>query len=1725
MKRQFLGRSRCKNTIRRVLTIMLMMALVWGMLPSGIAVQAEEQTSEGTLSGVTSQSESTMADASSIANWKKALTDGDGNYLIENTGKIWSDKTVTTENLEIENGGKKITVSNDGSDFLVALSALSSMSNRKTVSDKPLDIVLTLDVSGSMSDNLNGSTSKLSALKTAVNDFIDKTDAVNKNITDASKKHKIAIVKYAGNKSDKIGNTTYTSNGYKYNHTQILSNLTDDASVLKADVNALNASGCTAADYGMEYTKKIIDQIERKKSQKIVILFTDGEPNHFSGFDGYVANRAISYAKDLKKDGTRIYTIGVFDSADPSDTRNSFNAYMHGVSSNYPDAQSYQNLGNRAKDSQYYKAASNVAELNKIFDEIAQDISQSTSGVPTELGEADGSKDGYVIFTDRLGDYMKVDRFANIVCAGKTFDLKEKTTSGNKDVYHFSGTVSANALYENASLDDLIIQVEKSNDLKTGDLVTVKIPASLLPLLNFKVNEVNGKENVTVEEASPISICYGVSLKDGVEEKMAVPDENMQSYLAENQKDGIVSFYSNVYTKGEDNGDTTCIFTPASENPYYRQAKNETETKQENVTETAKNVWSSKRTSGDASEIKEELGNNGKLQVVCPGALLISKCAEVAEGFTGPEKAGETEFHFKIQIPSATNQTFQAQKYQNGQKSGNLISLTFANGKADIVLKDGESLCIYGLEANAAYSIEEVNLPGGYTLDEKSGENGKINAGKTMEAVFHNVYRADPAELANGIFCVQKQFPNWEAFQGLSFDIVLSSDQKNAPFPEGAQVTEKDGVRCMTKNVTNAQNIGFGTITFTRPGTFKYQIREQIPAENNRAGGVKYSQALYEVVVKVTDDGKGNLHAELTMWQKKDDKGAELNLAVADQIARIQNDYETDAVTLQGAANLKVKKELTGRDWMSDDAFTFAIGWDKDNPDAAKDVKLPEAITVKNGVEAHFGDIVFKEPGVYKLVIKERKGNLPGVTYADGNVKVTVVVTDNLDGTLTAKALPSGYQTEGNGVSITGDRVMTFTNRYEVKPVQTSVHGKKVLEGRDLRADDTFHFRIKAENDAPLPGETVVTNDVDGKFHFQMSYVKAGIYKYTIQEVENTEHPIPGIRYDKVKYEVTVKVTDDGKGALKAEVIYPDGNPLKIMNRYKADPVVPADFETGIRGTKQIQSSENNMFTMKGGEFTFVLETAENNPESDPVKALSEAARTVKNDADGQFCFENTMRYTESGTYVYTIREKQENANGISYDGVPVTVIVTVKDNLNGKLEATVTYEKGQKKADSILFTNKYNPDKVLVTLQGMKELTGRTLEEGTFQFRLKSISEDIPEEVQKELQNDTGKAVAENVDETVTNSQGGSFHFGELTYTHPGTYIYQVSEVQEGKAGYTYDSHVATVKVVVTDQDGILQAEVYTDGQKGKYPEFHNQYVPNPVTLEGKNIIHAKKTLHGRDMKSEEFSFELLNEDGTVVAKARNQADGNVIFSAMTYEKAGIYRYTMRETKGTSGGVTYDETVYGVTVEVTDAGGYLKAETSYAYAGDAVNIPTFSNQYQAVPVEVVPGAVKVLKGRLLAEGEFTFELKDVNGAVMQTVKNDASGRVTFDKLTFNRVGTYIYTVNEKHEQAKGITYDPSVYTYKITVTDNEQGAYQAKVETTPDEVLFTNVYTKPQEPQNPQKPTNPQKPNQPQKPVKTVTILPKTGDPAQTGLLIGIMAGAAGLAGVCVIRKRKSVR
>lgn len=1674
------------------------------MLPSGMAVRAEEQTSGSGLSKGASQKESTMADPASIANWKKDLTDDDGNYDEKNVGRIWSDKTVTTDNLETESEGKKITVSSSGSDFLVALSALSSMSDKKMVSDQPLDIVLTLDVSGSMEDNLNENTSKLSALQTAVKNFIDKTDAVNQKITDASKKHKIALVKYAGKKSDVVGNTTYRSGNFTYNHTQILSDLTVDAVALKSKVDALKAAGCTAADYGMEYTEKIIKNTGRSNAKKIVIMFTDGEPNHFSGFDGKVANQAISNAKELKDAGAVIYTIGVFKGANPSDTKSAFNAYMHGISSNYPNAAGYQNLGVKTPESAYYKAATNAAELNQIFEQIAQDIRQTTSGVPTLLNREDGTKSGYVTFTDRLGDYMQVDGVRAVICGGEKFELKENgiISSGKTQIYRFAGKVSVNPLYPDASLEDLLIRVEQSESLKTGDLVSVRIPASLLPLIHFKVNEVNGVQTTTVKEASPISICYGVSLKKETGEKLSMPDADMRSYFSENLKDDQVAFYSNAYTKNAENGSTFCAFVPAKENGYYQKAGTETISKKENVTGTAKNVQSVTWTSKEEKDIQMALGNNGKMLTLCPGTLRIEKNAAIAEGFQGPKDAQTKEFRFKVRIPEAENGTFPAQRYQSGKETGNLIEITFADGTAEISLKDQEALCIYGLKARAAYSVQEVSLPGGYTLDEKSGETGTITANKTKNAVFRNVYKAAPVELASETFGVKKSFPNWKAFHGLSFDICFSSSQENAPFPEEIQVKRDGDVRYQIKTLTDDNVTDFGTITYTKPGSYHYQIKERIPDEKDRAGGVIYSRALYEVTVTVTDDGNGNLKAVSSMLQKKDDQGKDKEIAVADQIARIANKYETDSVTLEGAANLKVKKELTGREWAKEDTFTFTIGWDKENPEAAREVKLPEPVTVKNGVVSHFGDIVFKEPGVYKLVIKEKTGSIPGVTYADGICKVTVIVTDNLDGTLRAQAFPSGYQTEGAGVSITNDQVMVFTNTYKAKSVAASIFGKKILEGRALRESDRFEFQIEAKDGAPLPGKTTVSNDIDGNFSFQMAYTKPDTYHYTVREVKETSQPIPGISYNTKGYDVTVKVTDDGKGALHASVIYPEGDWVEIKNQYKADPVVPAAFENGICGTKQVRVSENNEYAMEGGEFTFVLEPNENNPENDPVKALPESARTVQNDANGNFRFGQTMRYTESGTYIYTIREKQGKENGMSYDGTPVRVTVTVKDDQNGKLIASVSYEKGKDKTEDISFVNGYHPDKILVTLSGMKKLAGKTLEEGMFQFRLKSVD-------------------GESEEETVTNGRDGSFQFAPFTYTHPGTYQYEVSEVATNAAGYTCDEHVYHVKIVVTDQDGILQATIYTDGTEGQHLKFYNSYKPHPATLEGKSALRARKQLDGRKLKAGEFAFELLDEKQNVVAKAYNQADGSVMFPAMTYEEAGTYVYTMREKTGNLGGVEYDLQAYSVTVEVTDQDGYLQAAVTYGQDGKRAEIPVFANRYHAAPTEVLLMATKILKGRTLQEKEFTFELKDKDGEILQTAKNDRFGVVAFDKMMLDQAGVYSYTINERKDAAPGITYDGQIYTCQITVKDNSEGALVADVETAPGTCIFTNVYKESKKPEPPQTPQKPENPKKPEKPVSLGTR-PKTGDETQTDALFGILAGAAGIIGICLMRKRK---
>lgn len=396
------------------------------------------------------------ADNVTINNWHDAYALDDST---KNVGRIWTDKSVsagdvTLTSREKESGTATIKKGAD-SDFLVGLSALSSTAKITGQTTVPLDIVLVLDVSGSMDDPMGSAdrTKRIVALKKAVNNFIDKSAEANDQRTDVNKQNRIAVVKFAGNKTSKVGNDQYRQSLYSYNYTQVVSGYKAYTSGNKSEgettVNALTPAGCTAADYAMDLTKTLVDQsktdannnADRKNVKRVVIFFTDGEPNHQSGFVDKVANDAIKSAQGIKADAD-IYTIGIFSGADVSITGHSgsgswtnkekFNAFMHGLSSNYPTAETYEKLGTRAKDSKgqdaaYYKVASDSKGLIKIFTQIEDEIISSAQS-PTQVGQGEDPSDaGFITLTDQLGDYMQVDDINTLVYANQLYKHLDKT--------------------------------------------------------------------------------------------------------------------------------------------------------------------------------------------------------------------------------------------------------------------------------------------------------------------------------------------------------------------------------------------------------------------------------------------------------------------------------------------------------------------------------------------------------------------------------------------------------------------------------------------------------------------------------------------------------------------------------------------------------------------------------------------------------------------------------------------------------------------------------------------------------------------------------------------------------------------------------------------------------------------------------------------------------------------------------------------------------------------------------------------------------------------------------------------------------------------------------------------------------------------------------------------------------------------------------------------------
>ncbi|MBF0015513.1 LPXTG cell wall anchor domain-containing protein [Enterococcus casseliflavus] len=658
---------------------------------------------------------------------------------------------------------------------------------------------------------------------------------------------------------------------------------------------------------------------------------------------------------------------------------------------------------------------------------------------------------------------------------------------------------------------------------------------------------------------------------------------------------------------------------------------------------------------------------------------------------------------------------------------------------------------------------------------------------------------------------------------------------------------------------------------------------------------------------------------------------------------------------------LNVQKLLDGRE-LKDGEFTFQL------VDETGSVILTQ--TNDGNGQVAFDAITYNEPGEYHYTIREKAGDDPTITYSDKELKVTVTVTEE-DSQLIAKAVYEGNQ--------------VFENDYTPKAGSVVLNAEKVLIGRDLKAEE-FDFELVNEAGTVLQTKA---NDATGKIYFDaLPYEEAGEYHYTIREKAGTDGTIT---YDAKELAVVVTVTDED-GQLTAVAEY-EGNQV-FENDY-----TPKDGGVVLNAEKVLTGR-----TLEANEFAFELVDEEGN-----------VLQTKANNATGQIYFDE-LTYGEVGEYRYTIREKADADSTITYDMKEIGVVVKVTDE-DGQLVAKATYD------GNTIFENDYTPKAGEVVLNAEKVLTGRTLEANEFAF---------------ELVDEEGTVL-----QTKANDATGKIYFDALPYEEAGEYHYTIREKAGTDGTITYDAKELAVVVTVTDEDGQLTAVAEYEGNQ----VFENDYQPKAGSI----VLSAEKVLIGRTLQADEFAFELVDEDGTVLQTKANDATGKIYFDALPYEEAGEYHYTIREKAGTDGTITYDTKELAVVVTVTDEDGQLTAVAEYE--GNQV----FENDYTPKAGSVVLSAEKVLTGRTLQANEFDFELVDEEGTVLQTKANDATGKIYFDALAYDETGEYHYTIREKIDSDGTITYDTKELAVVVTVTD-EDGQLTAVAEYEGNQV-FENSY------------------------------------------------------------------
>lgn len=867
-------------------------------------------------------------------------------------------------------------------------------------------------------------------------------------------------------------------------------------------------------------------------------------------------------------------------------------------------------------------------------------------------------------------------------------------------------------------------------------------------------------------------------------------------------------------------------------------------------------------------------------------------------------------------------------------------------------------------------------------------------------------------------------------------------------------------------------------------GEYDYTLKEEKAGQT--VDGVAYDAKEVKVHVKVEQNQGDNNKTKVTVTYDG-----------AATAPTFNNTYDAKgSVTLTATKTIKVADGFDHTTKPADGEFTF------DLKDAAGNV-LDTAKNDANGKvsftrEFQLSDLDGAASEDFTYTIVEQPGAEPGMVYDSHPLTYTVTVTDGGNGALNAKAIV----TSASGSD-------TFTNTYQPAATGLALGAQKSYVKKDDNTPivpkcgefifDVYEGNLTAEQLAGAKPVRTATNGADGSVNFDaFSYAKPGTHEYTIVERKGD---LAYVTYDAAVHHAVVTVADNA-GTLQASVAYDGTNVTKpsFTNTYEAQ----ATDSGAIALTKSVDVHDGS-YQLKVGDFAFEL-----------VGSDGSVIQTQKNDAHGKVAFDK-LTFDHAGTFTYTVREVQPTGDapgvpGVTYTGKTYTLTYVVKDNNDGKLvveNSTVKPSEGTENGvtpNTMTFANSYQPGATSYQISGTKVLentdsaTMRTPADGEFTFALIDV------------------ATGQEIDRTT--NVGNAFTFKAISYTATGSHAYQVKEVAGQDGTITYSDAVLDVTVSATD-DGSGQLTA-TANKTAADLTFTNTYTPTATTA----TITGTKALTGRDLAEGEFSFDLKDADGNVVQTVQNGADGTFGFAPLQLDKVGTYVYTVSERAGaTANGVTYDTTVFTATVTVTENAETHALETQVAYSkgGKAADAVAFSNSYAPAATEVKLGASKVLSGKDLKEGQFSFQLKDADGKVLQTAKNAAGGTVGFEAISYDKPGTYTYSISEVDDGQKNVTYDAAEHQVTVMVTDDGAGHLVATVTYDGDVApVFKNTYTPPTTPPT-EPPTNP--PSKSPVPKEEKPGLPYTGDTSLSPMALGGIAGGAVVliaAGVILRRRNR---